>query len=138
MPESPKSIDLQRRQSLAGALDSAGRALQSSGLPHQELRLLESQISTLATISKIVRPDWGHIESLVKRLLWRLGDRVPTASVKLRTWTEENATRYRTLAGNWRMDKDHNATERQDRSGAGATKRRKRHSPSQGSSEAEG
>jgi|SRR5690349_12103842 hypothetical protein len=101
MPKSTESADSRRRDRLAAALRTTSRALRSSSLPSQERGVIVSQINALGVISNIARPDWGHIESLVKRLLWQLGDRIPGASDALCAWTEENTTQYQTAAGNW-------------------------------------
>jgi len=67
--------------------------------------MIRVQLEIVGKISTIGRPDWGQIESLLNRWLWKIGDRAPAVTAPVCLWIEQNATRYRTVTGNWRIEK---------------------------------
>lgn len=106
-----------RRESLLQSLRRAQRALSRSDLGPTERFEVRAQLEIISKISAIQRPDWGHIECLTNRLLWKLGDRVPAVTAPLCVWIDRNATRYRTVSGSWRIEKSDTDRRRAQRLG---------------------
>jgi hypothetical protein len=101
----PKTLEHIRHQSLLRVLDRSEHALSRSDLPPLKRQEVRSQFEIIRKISGIARPDWGHVESLLNRLISVLDDRAPAVSAPLRDWVNQNTTRYRTVAGKWRVEK---------------------------------
>ena len=77
-------------KSLTLAIRTARGALSGSNLGQRERQRILVQLVIIDRISQTPIPDWTHIDSLVSRLLYILGDRVPGVTSPLQAWKKDN------------------------------------------------
>jgi hypothetical protein len=75
------------------AIRTARAALSGSNLVQRERQQILVQLVIIDRVSQVPIPDWTHIDSLVSRLLYTLGDRVPEVTSPLQAWKTENGPR---------------------------------------------
>ena len=90
MPNPTASATL---MSLTDANRAARAALSNSNLDQRERERILVQLVIIDRVSQIRLPDWTHIDSLVSRLLYTLGDRAPGVTSPLQAWKMENGPR---------------------------------------------
>jgi len=68
-------------------VSAADKALPTSGLNREQQNAVRVQVNLIQIISMIDRPDWAHVQALIHRLNFLLGDRAPAISSALGSWS---------------------------------------------------
>jgi hypothetical protein len=80
-------------KSLTLAIRAARRALSRSNLGQRERQRILVQLVIIDRVSQTSIPNWTHIDSLVSRLLYTVGERAPDVTSPLQAWKIENRPR---------------------------------------------